>query len=159
MLVRMLVGDEPALPLRLGEVILVRGRFALDEGALEHAFEGLTRDAAGRKGAAERVRGVAAYRADLGSFEGFAVERAPRHGAAASLFDPLFLKDALATGKQLQIDAHARSVMPDEPFEPAIMVAMSMAQDESIDPRRIDVEQIEVADQHLRGVAKIQQIL
>jgi hypothetical protein len=38
------------------------------------------------------------------------------------------------------------------------MVAMSMAQDEAIDMGRIEVEQIEVPDQHFGGIAKIQQI-
>ncbi len=49
--------------------------------------------------------------------------------------------------------------MGDEPFEPAEMIAVAVAQDQAVDPARIEVEQFEVADQHLGRVAEIEQIL
>jgi hypothetical protein len=58
----------------------------------------------------------------------------------------------LATGDQPQIRAHSWPEMVHEPFEPAVVIAMTVTQDKTIDPRWIEIEQIKVADQHLGGV-------
>ena len=48
--------------------------------------------------------------------------------------------------------------MGDEPFEPAIVVAVPVAQNKAVDPARIEIEQLKVPDQHLGRIAKVQQI-
>ena len=48
--------------------------------------------------------------------------------------------------------------MVHEPFEPAIVVAMPVAQDKPVDPFWIEIEQLKVADQHLRRIAEVQQV-
>ena len=46
-----------------------------------------------------------------------------------------------------------------EALHPTVMVAMGVAQDKSVQPGGIDVEQIEVAVENFRGVAEIEKVL
>jgi hypothetical protein len=46
----------------------------------------------------------------------------------------------------------------DEPLETTIVVAMAVAQNKAVHQARIEVEQLEIPDQHLRRIAEIQQL-
>jgi hypothetical protein len=48
--------------------------------------------------------------------------------------------------------------MVHEPFDTAIVVAMPVAQDETVDPPWIEIEQIKIADQYLGRIAEVQQV-
>ena len=48
--------------------------------------------------------------------------------------------------------------MGDEPLETTIVVAMAVAQNKAVHQARIEVEQLEIPDQHLRRIAEIQQL-
>ena len=48
--------------------------------------------------------------------------------------------------------------MTHEPIEPAIVIAMPVAQNQAVEPARVEIEQFEVADQHLRRIAEVQQV-
>jgi hypothetical protein len=48
--------------------------------------------------------------------------------------------------------------MVHEPFETAIVVAMPVAQDKTVDPPWIKIEQIKVADQNLGRITEVQQV-
>ena len=111
-----------------------------------------------KDGARQRPRRLAAHRAEVGSLERLAVEQAPGHRFGAAPLDPLLVKIALTAGEELEIRAHSGAIMANEPFEPAIVIAMPVAQDQPVDQTRIEIEQLEVPDQHLGGIAKIQQI-
>src|SRR6516162_5909193 len=120
MLVRVLVGGETAQPFCFGEVVDTQARIALDERAFQQAFKGLARDAAGREGAAKRVRGVAANGTDTSSFDRPAVERAPGHRLGAPPLDPLFVKSGLATCEEPDVGRHACPMMGDKSLKPAV---------------------------------------
>jgi hypothetical protein len=49
--------------------------------------------------------------------------------------------------------------MGDEARQPAVMIAVSVAQNESIEPLGLDAERTEIAQQHLGCVAEVQQVL
>ena len=49
--------------------------------------------------------------------------------------------------------------MADEPVQPAIVVPVGVAQDQSAQLSRVDIQQVEVAVQDFRRVAEIQQVL
>src|SRR5215472_16267593 len=156
----MLVRDEATQPLGLGEVV-GRGvclRLACDQRVFQHALKGLPRNVARRKRSGQRVRDVAAHRADVGSLERLAIEHPPGHRIGAAPLDPFLAKVGLAAGKEPQVGAHACSIVGDEAFEPAIVVAMPVAQNKAVDPARIEIEQFEVSDQHLGRIAKVQQV-
>ena len=159
MLVRVLVGGETAQPFCFGEVVDTPARIALDERAFQQAFKGLARDAAGREGAAKRVRGVAANGTDTSSFDRPAVERAPGHRLGAPPLDPLFVKSGLATCEEPDVGRHVCSVMGDKPLKPTVVVAMPMAQNQAVDTPGIEVKQVEVADQYFGCKSEIQKIL
>lgn len=46
-----------------------------------------------------------------------------------------------------------------KPISPPEMIAVGMAEDQTVDPRGIDFEQIGVAQNDLRGIAEIQHVL
>ena len=52
-----------------------------------------------------------------------------------------------------------RAVVCDKAVEPAVMIAVAVAQDQPVDPRGVEVEQIEIAYQDFGRVAEIEQIL
>ena len=83
---------------------------------------------AGRKGAAKRLRGLTAHRFDSGGLL-FSVWRSsvPKDTGSAPSLDPFLAKVGLAAGEKPQVRAHSRSIVGDEPFEPAIVVAMAVA--------------------------------
>src|SRR6516162_11281222 len=82
-----------------------------------------------KEGARQRPRRLAAHRAEVGSLERLAVEQAPGHRFGAAPLDPLLVKIALTAGEEPQVGAHACTIVGDEPFEPAIVIAMPVAQD------------------------------
>src|SRR6266567_5164070 len=46
-----------------------------------------------------------------------------------------------------------------EPDHPAVMVAMRMAENQAVEPLGHDAEQVEIAQEDLRGIAEIEEIL
>ena len=52
-----------------------------------------------------------------------------------------------------------RAVLAHETVEPAIVVAVSVTENEPVQPVGVDVEQIEIAVEHLRRIAEIEQVL
>jgi hypothetical protein len=49
--------------------------------------------------------------------------------------------------------------MGDKAWQPAVMVAVSVAQNEPVEPLGLDAEQTEIPQQHLRRVAEVEEIL
>ena len=74
------------------------------------------------------------------------VERTPGYRFGAAPFDPFLAKVGLAAGEEPQLRAHSCALVGDEPFEPAIVVAVPVAQNEATDPTRIEIEQLELPD-------------
>ena len=50
-------------------------------------------------------------------------------------------------------------MLPDKADKPAIVVAMSMAQHQAIEPGRIDAQQVDIAVEDFRRVTEIQKVL
>src|SRR6516162_4750044 len=134
----MLVGDEAAQPFGLGKVVGGSGCIflALDERVFKHSLEGLPGDVAGRKSAAKRLRGFTAHRTDTGGLQRLEVEHTPGYRFGATPLDPFFLKVGLAAGEEPQVWAHSCSIVGNEPVESAVVVAMAVAQNQAVDPRR-----------------------
>jgi hypothetical protein len=124
----------------------------------QHSLEGFSGDVAGRKGAAKRLRRLAAHRGDGRGLQRRAVEPTPGHRVGAAPLDPFFAKIGFASGEELQVRPHSCAIMAHEPLEPAIVVAMPVAQNQAIEPTRVEIEQFEVADQHLRRIPEVQQV-
>src|SRR5271166_5348391 len=125
-----------------------RAALAFDERVFQHSLKGLTGDVAGREGAAKRLRGLTAHRSDSGGLQRLAVERTPGYRFGAAPFDPFLAKVGLAAGEEPQLRAHSCPIVGDEAFEPAIVVAMPVAQNQAVDPAGIEIERLEVPDQH-----------
>jgi hypothetical protein len=138
-LVGMPVGDKASAPLLPGKVI-DRGR--LDQGVGQYPLERLARDITGGERALQGMCGIAAHGLDAGGFERRAVERAPGDRLLVARADPLLAKILLAAGKKPQIVAHAVPIMGDKARQPAVMVAVSVAQDEPVEPLGLNAEQI-----------------
>src|SRR5207248_3514628 len=122
-------------------------------------LEGLARYITRRERAIERVSGVAANRLDTSCFEAGAVESSPGGRLFISRADPFLAKGLLAASKEAQIVPHAVTVMRDKAFQSAVMVAVAMAKDQSVEPLGFDTQQRKIAYQDLRRVAKIEQVL
>jgi hypothetical protein len=67
-------------------------------------------------------------------------------------------EDVLAAGIKAQIVAHLRAARFEETDQSAIMVEVSMAEDQRIDSGRVDFHDLEVVGIDLGGEAEIQQI-
>src|ERR1700730_3935957 len=156
MLIGMPVRDEAPAPLLLAEVIR-RGR--LDQSVGQYPLERLPRDVAGGKWALQGTCGIAADGPDPRGLECRAVERAPGARLLLARADPLLAKGLLTARKEPQIAAHAVAIMPEKPRQAAVMVTVSVAQNEPVEPFGLNAEQIEIAQQHLGGVAEVQQVL
>ena len=109
MFVRVLVGYKAAPTFGLGKVV---GRWAfsglaLHERVFQHPFKALPQNIAGGEGALKCVRGIAAYRGDIGGLQRLAVEEPPGHRVSVTSLDPFLAKIGLAAGKEPQIGAHS----------------------------------------------------
>jgi hypothetical protein len=119
----------------------------------------LTGDPAGGECSGECLRGVAAADRDTGRFDRAAVESAPRHRIGAAPLHPFLGKGGLAAGKECELGRQMGAVVGNKAFEPAVMVAVAVAEDQPGQAAGVEVEQREVADQHLGGKAEIEPIL
>jgi hypothetical protein len=66
----------------------------------------------------------------------------------------LFAEALLTTIVEAQIAAHARPMLQKKANHAAEVVAVGVAQDQTVDPARIDVEDIDVAQDDLRRIAE-----
>src|SRR5437016_3072149 len=119
----------------------------------------MARNVAGGEWALQGTCSIAADGADPRGIECGAVERAPRAWLLLARADPLLAKRLLAAGKELQIPAHAVAIMGDKPWQPTVMVAVSVAQNEPVELLGLDAEQTEIAQQHFGGVAEVEEVL
>ena len=144
--------DQLALALGLGEMVVHHQRAAGDF-LKRSAF-----DIARSKRAIERLRLRAAHRHHLLCFERGAVERAPGRGLAA-FFHPFGAEHRLASDVECDVVAHLRAVLADKTVQPAEMIEVPVTQDQPVDFRRLDVEQIEIAVDDLRRVTEVEHVL
>jgi hypothetical protein len=114
-LVRMPIGEQPAAPLLLDEVI---GRGRLDKRVGQDPLEGMARDVAGRKRALQGMRRIAAECREPCRFEQRPVERAPGHRLLVARADPFLAKCLLAACEELQVGAQAVAIMGEKPGSP-----------------------------------------
>ena len=84
----------------------------------------------------------------------------PRISALVARADPFFAKRLLAAGKELQIVAHAVAIMGDKARQPAVMVGSARGLGMSPLSRSGSMlEQTEIPQQHLGGVAEVEEVL
>src|SRR5262249_30362722 len=112
-----------------------------------------------RERAIERVGIVAANRFDTRRMKRIPVECTPGGRLFIARAHPFLAKGFLAASKQAKIDRYAVAVMRDKARQSAVMVAVPMAEDQAIEPLGLDTKQREIADQDLRRVAKIEEVL
>ena len=67
--------------------------------------------------------------------------------------------EAEQADEQRQVAAHMRAILLDETLQAAEMIPVAVAQDEAVQARGIDAQQVEIAVEDLRGVAEIKQVL
>src|SRR5438874_1374873 len=156
MLVGMAVRDQPAAPLGLREMV---GRSWLNQRIGQDLLEGLARYIARRERAIERVSGVAADRLDTRRMKGILVDCSPGGRLFIARANPFLAKGLLAASKEAQIVGHAVAIMCDKARQSTVVVAVAMAEDQSVQPLGFDTKQREIAYQDLRRVAKIEQIM
>src|SRR6516165_212433 len=102
---------------------------------------------------------LAAHGFDAHCLQRCAVERTPGKQLFITRADPFFAKSFLAADKELQILAHAFTIPRDKSRQPAIMVAVTVAQDEPVEPLRLDPEKAEISHQNLGRVTEIEKVL
>src|SRR5437868_6561263 len=141
MLVGMAVGDEPAAPLGLREMIN-RGRRNQRIG--QDLLEGVARNIARRERAIERVSGVAADRLDTRRMKGILVECSPGGRLFIARANPFLAKGLLAASKEAQIVGHAVAIMRDKARQSTVMVAVAMAEDQSVQALGFDTSSVKL---------------
>src|SRR5215472_11916604 len=129
-------------PLLFAEVVCWGG---LDQRVRQHLLERAASDASGGERSLQRMRGIAAHGLHPGSLERGAIERPPGTRLFVARADPLLTKTLLAAGKEPQIIAHSVPIMGDEALQPTVMIAVSVAQNEPVEPFGLDAEQTEIA--------------
>src|SRR6185312_7759970 len=162
-LVVMQVGDDLAGPLLGGEMlgsatsaIILTG---LDQRVRQHALEGAALNMPAGEGVAVEMRRLAQNGLNLGIGEVTAVEHAEEDGLILTRRLHIAVAEiGLAAGEELEVGRHLSAVLGEEPDEPAVVVKMAVAQDESVELCRVDLEQLDVAVEHFRRVAEIEQV-
>jgi hypothetical protein len=129
MLVWVAVGDQSAAPLGLGEVI---GWGWFDQSIGQNPLKRLARYIATGERAIEPMSALAVNRFDFGSLECRSVECSPRGRLFVARADPFLAKGLLPARKQAQIVAHAAPVIRDKACQPAVMVAVPVAEDQAV---------------------------
>ena len=155
------VAVEHQLPAAFGFAEMV-GNFEL--GAAGDLLEGIALDIAGGEGAIERQGSLAAHRRNLVRDQRVAVRSTP--GQHLRLFprrrrtgrNPAHMKRLLGTDVEAQVVAHPVPVARHETLQAAIVIAVPVAQDQAVQPCRIDVQQFEIPVQDLRRIAEIEQV-
>jgi hypothetical protein len=87
-----------------------------------------------------------------------AVEHAEKRRVLAGRLDVAVAEIGFAAGEERDVGPHALAVLGEKADQAAVMVEMAMAQDEPVEFRRIDLEQIDVAGQHLRRETEIEEV-
>src|SRR5690348_13878445 len=111
------------------------------------------------EGVAGQMRHLAQHGLDLGLGEVAAVEHAEQDGLVlARRLHIAVAEIGLAAGEELEVGPHLSAMLAEEPDEAAEMVEMAVAQNEPVELRRLDIEQLDVAIEHFGRVAEIEQV-
>src|SRR5216684_6327879 len=102
---------------------------------------------------------LARHGLDPRCFERRRVERAPRAWLLVARAEPFLAEHRIAAGEQFEVVTHPAAVMLDKADHPPVMVAMRVAEDQAVEPLGHDAEQVEIAQEDLRRIAEIEEVL
>ena len=111
----------------------------INHRASANLLERISLDVAGRKSVRKIVRFAATHRRHQLRGEHLTIDRAPRY-RVIQIAKEFFAEAIFAAVVETQVAAHSRPVLRHEANEAAKVVPVRVAEDQTVDLRRIDIE-------------------